>query len=480
MLKKGIILLTIILMIIFGSVGLYVNTSSFKARLKSELEENFRTILNDKVNIQKMSFSPYSGQIRFKNITSQKYGKIEKIVLKFSVLDLFKQKLVVKRADIEGVKLTIPMSVFSSSKTREPKNLFETLHTIFKKNTIQKLQLSKVSINLVENGNSICKLEQVNAGLSFLETEKQYKGEIKCDNGQLLLTSSGKPFAFETEFFLTDKQLSVEKLQIVSGLNVLKISGKILPHSSKISADLVANISDFVDITPLNKLLIKVNVKGSLKELAGTVNLSTDFGNIAGRIEVESGRKIIKFAKCKCSYQKNNIEISGQYVFKDNHNGFIDLNIEGKYFQKIELHGQFKNKITKNYFVKGILIDNYNNVSKFSFNNIYNIKLPIVNCSFPFLKAKIVNNKGVVDFSFKNFKGKLEGEFLKDKLFKGFAKFEKFNLFNTEYPKFQGDLTADYKGNVEAKTITLYDNNKGYATGSGKFSKTEMALNMQL
>ncbi len=480
MLKKGIILLIIILIFIFGSVGVYVNTSSFKTRLKNKLEENFKKALSDEVKIQQMSFSPYAGQIRFKNIISKKYGKVKKVVLNFSVFDLFKQKLVVKSAEIEGVFLTIPLAFSSTKKAIKSDEVFQKLNSVLRKNKIQKLKLSDISIDFTKNREILCKLEKIKGVFKFSEGQNRYKGRVKCEKGQLLLFPKNNSFTLETEFFLTYKQLIVNKFLIVSGVNRLDFSGDIAPDNSNISADLNANISDFIDVTPFKKVIAKINLEGNLKQLSGIVELDTDLGNIAGGVSVETDKKVIKVAKCKCSYEKNNIEISGQYVFKGNHNGFVDLNISGKHFKKMELHGRFKDTITKNYFVKGILIDNYNNVSKFSFKDIYNIKLPVVNCVFPFLKANIINNKGFVNFNFNNFKGKLNGEFLKENLFNGFAYFESFNLFNTKCPKFQGNLVADYKGNVEAKTITLYDKDKGYATGSGKFSKTKMDLDMKL
>jgi hypothetical protein len=479
MIKKGIILLTIVLIFIFGSVGIYVNTDLFKVRLKFKLEENFSIALNNKVTIRQIAFSPFSGQLVLKDIDSRKYGKVEKVSLNFSVLNLFKRRLVVNDAEIKGVNLIISLNS-SSAKTIKPEMVFRFLDSALKKNKIKKLTLSEVRMNFVKDGKQIGKLMGLEGFLNFLEKQKRYKVKVNCKNGQWFFKSKKSLFACDGEFFLTRKQLSVNNFQVSSGNNTLKISGNVSPNGSLLTVNAIANISDFTDISPVNKAIAKLDLRGSLEKMSGLVALETDVGNIAGEVEIESNKKTVKFAKCKCNYKKSKIEISGRYVFENSYSGFLDLNISGEYFKKIELHGQFNNKSVKSYTFKGLMVDNAGNISQFFLDNIHNVKLPVVKCSFPFLNADIKDNNGVVDFNFKNFKGKLKGKFLKDKLFNGFAYFEKFNLFNTQYPEFQSKFVADYKGNIDAKTITLYDNAKGYAVGSGKFSKTGMELDMNL
>jgi len=483
MVKKGILLFLIIAILIAGGVAIFIKTDSFEKRLKVNLEQSLSSLVEDEVSIGSMSFNPYLGFIDFYNISTKKYGAINHISLSFSPLKLLGKKLHIKKANIENGDLIIPLSFTSKTKPKvDMKGFFKNLTILLKKNSIKSLKLSSVSIQMVnkESNKPVLTMKNISGTVSFNSLIGKYEGLFTCLNNDYNYKKISIPFHWELNFAVTSNSISINNFTINSLNSFLNLEFNLTEKTSQVNAKLSIEPFDFVKLPILEKILAEIQLTGDVQSLSGGIILKTKLGNISGGIALKTDEGIVNFVHCKCNYMENNIDITGHYSFKGEQKGDVNIVGTGKYFKEIKFFGDFKKKKKWDYNFICTLEDKKGIKSLLTIKNFLRPKLNFLNLDLPFLKASVKDNSGSVNFDFDNFKGKCKGKFFTDNIFEGFVFFEKFNLFETNYPKFNGDISVEYSGKVTASAIKLFDKDKGYGLGSGWFTKDAMNLDMEL
>lgn len=485
MLKKGILLIVSIFLIIIISAAIFIKTDTFEKQLRLKLEKTISSVSEDSISIESITFKPYKGQIEFKNISSQKYGKVQNLKLNFSILKLLMNKLEIQKATVNNAEIRFDLNLDNEKKETpafDSKSLFENLDLFFKNNHVNLLEFSNISLTVFskKDNKQIVNLENVVGNVNYSSKLKTYTGKISSTKNNFNYNKINFPFALKTNFNLQKGSFSFENLNISSNENFVKINLKFTKGNSKIDGFIKIFPYDFVKNDLLKNSSVEIKLSGELEKLNGELFVKSDFGNLNGGVALETEKKEIHFSDCKCSYKEHNINISGFYNFKEKHYGNLKVHADGKYFKNIEVKGDFEKNNDWKYNFVGNLIDINGKTSQIFIKNFNKPVLKSVNLNLPFLKANIKDNIGYLNIFTKDFKINSSGSYLLENLFEGDATFNTFNLFGNVYPKFKGNFTALRSLKVIANSIMLFDSKEGYGKGTGWFTKDAMNLEMDL